>query len=223
MTTPAEPPASVAVAVFGPRLPQARRYVELLAGAGVQRGLIGPREADRLWERHLLNCAVIGELIPPAASVLDVGSGAGLPGLPLALARPDLALTLLEPMGRRVAFLTEVLAELRLPNVTVVRGRAEDFSIRRSLAGSGIVTARAVATLDRLAAWCLPLLAPAGELLAVKGESASAELDAARPALHEAGVRRATIELCGVGLLTMPTTVIRITAGSRPARGRRVD
>jgi len=217
-----EPPPAVAAAVFGPRLPQASRYAEVLAQAGVQRGLIGPREAGRLWGRHLLNCAVIGDLIGPSASVLDVGSGAGLPGVPLALARPDLSLTLLEPMARRVTFLAEVVSELGLTNVQVVRGRAEDAAVRRSLGLSAMVTARAVAGLDRLAHWCLPLLAPAGQLLAVKGVSAQAELDAARAALRAAGAVRAEVELCGVGLLPTPTTVVLVTMGSTGPGRRRV-
>lgn len=212
---------SVAQTVFGPRLQVAYRYAELLAAAGVQRGLIGPREADRLWERHLLNCAVVGELIPPAATVLDVGSGAGLPGVPLALARPDLSLTLLEPMARRIGFLEEVVAELGLENVTVVRGRAEDVGVRRSLAGAQVVIARAVARLDRLAGWCLPLLDAGGQLLAVKGESARAELEQAQAALRAAGARHAEVASCGVGLLPIPTTVVRVTAGPTPRRRAR--
>ncbi|MGI8692081.1 MAG: 16S rRNA (guanine(527)-N(7))-methyltransferase RsmG [Geodermatophilaceae bacterium] len=220
MTTDAGKQAPAAAAeVFGPKLAQACRYVDLLADAGVQRGLIGPREAGRLWDRHVLNCAVIAELIRPGVAVIDVGSGAGLPGVPLALARPDLAMTLLEPMARRVPFLHEVVDELGLQNVTVVRGRAEDTAVRRSLRGTAVVTARAVAGLDRLLGWCLPLMAPAGELLAIKGESAQAELDEARSALRVAGVARATVELCGVGVLVNPTTVIRVVSG--PGGGRR--
>lgn len=220
MTTDAGEQAPAAAAeVFGPKLAQACRYVDLLADAGVQRGLIGPREAGRLWDRHVLNCAVIGELIRPGVAVIDVGSGAGLPGVPLALARPDLSMTLLEPMARRVPFLHEVIDELGLQNVTVVRGRAEDTAVRRSLRGTAVVTARAVAGLDRLLGWCLPLMAPAGELLAIKGESAQAELDEARSALRVAGVARATVELCGVGVLVNPTTVIRVVSG--PGGGRR--
>jgi len=220
MTTDAGEQAPAAAAeVFGPNVAQACRYVELLADAGVRRGLVGPREAGRLWDRHVLNCAVIGELIRPGVAVIDVGSGAGLPGVPLALARPDLSMTLLEPMARRVPFLHEVIDELGLQNVTVVRGRAEDTAVRRSLRGTAVVTARAVAGLDRLLGWCLPLMAPAGELLAIKGESAQAELDEARSALRVAGVARATVELCGVGVLATPTTVIRVVSG--PGGGRR--
>lgn len=215
-----EPPATAST-VFGSRLERAQRYAELLAGAGVQRGLIGPREAGRLWDRHLLNCAVIGELIGPAATVLDVGSGAGLPGLPLALARPDLTIVVLEPMARRVTFLTEVVGELELDNVTVVRGRAEDAAVRRSLGGAGVVTARAVATLDRLAAWCLPLLTPGGELLAMKGAAAQAELDGARASLRAAGADRCGVEMCGVGLLPVPTTVVRVRLGTGGRRRSR--
>ncbi len=219
MTTTGEEPA-LAADIFGELLPQARAYADLLAGAGVQRGLIGPREADRLWGRHLLNCAVVGDLIHPAASVLDVGSGAGLPGIPLALARPDVSVTLLEPMARRVAFLTEVVSDLGLANVVIVRGRAEDGAVRRLLGTSQVVTARAVAGLDRLAGWCLPLLAPTGELLALKGASAQAELDAARVALRAVGAASAEVVRCGVGVLPTPTTVVRVVAGSRPGGPR---
>ena len=118
-------PPSAAEVVFGARLPLAVRYAELLAVSGVPRGLIGPREVPRLWERHLLNCAVVGEIIAPGARVVDLGSGAGLPGLPLALARPDLEITLLESMARRNAWLREIVTVLELP-VRVIRGRAED-------------------------------------------------------------------------------------------------
>jgi len=208
---------AVAHTIFGSRLPQARRYAELLADLGVQRGLIGPRETDRLWERHLLNSALIGELIGPAATVLDVGSGAGLPGIPLGIARPDLSMTLLEPMARRVTFLIEVVDQLELVNVSVVRGRAEDTAVRRLVAGGEFVTARAVAPLERLVGWCLPLLGPAGQLLAVKGSAAQREVDAARSALRAAGAVAVEVVSVGLGLLSTPTTVVRVIA---PAAGR---
>ncbi len=140
---------------------------ELLATHGVERGLLGPREVPRLWERHLLNCAVLEPLIPAdAAGLCDVGSGAGLPGLVLAALRPDLAVTVLEPLLRRTTFLTEAVDALGLTRVEVLRGRAEDWAGRRTWP---VVTARAVAPLDRLAGWCLPLLTPGGLLLALKG------------------------------------------------------
>src|SRR5690349_12658888 len=153
-----EPPApllDVALTMFGDRLPLAVSYAELLCTDGVVRGLIGPREAPRIWERHMLNCAVVADLIPTGASVVDVGSGAGLPGMVLAVVRPDLAVTLIEPLARRTAFLTEAVAALGLDRTTVVRARAEECVGK--LPGADVVTARAVAPLDRLAGWCLPL------------------------------------------------------------------
>lgn len=209
--SPVAEPGPAAAIVFGPGLDQALRYAAALRGPGVVRGLIGPREADRLWDRHLLNCAVLGELIPRDSAVLDVGSGAGLPGLPLAIARPDLSVTLLEPMARRVAFLDEVVADLGLPRVTVVRGRAEDGAVRRNLGRFPVVTARAVAPLDRLLGWCLPLLAPRGQLLAIKGSSAQAELAAAADAMPD-NVSVSVVR-CGDGLSAEPTTVVRLTLG----------
>ncbi|HVW43764.1 MAG TPA: 16S rRNA (guanine(527)-N(7))-methyltransferase RsmG, partial [Amycolatopsis sp.] len=161
--------------MFGDRLDGAVRYAELLREHGVERGLIGPREVDRLWDRHLLNSAVIAECIPRGATVVDVGSGAGLPGIPLALARPDLEIALVEPMARRVEWLDEVVYELAL-GVTVVRGRAEERAIRRRLGLVDVVTARAVAPLARLAGWCLPLLREGGMMLALKGVSAREEV-----------------------------------------------
>ena len=159
---------------------------ELLADAGVQRGLIGPREVPRLWERHLLNCAVLSEVVPEGVTVCDVGSGAGLPGIPLALVRPDCEITLLEPLLRRTNFLQEVVELLGLDHVTVVRGRAEE--VLGKLPPVHVVTARAVAPLDRLAGWGVPLLRPYGEMLALKGDTAEEELKGARAALSKLGV-----------------------------------
>jgi 16S rRNA (guanine527-N7)-methyltransferase len=205
---PAEPPEPAARLVFADRLPVARRYADLLATEGVVRGLIGPREAPRLWERHLLNCAVVGEIIQKDASVIDVGSGAGLPGIVLAVIRPDLSVTLVESMARRTAFLAEAVQALGLEDtVRVVRARAEEY------AGppGDVVTARAVAPLDRLAAWCLPLVAPGGRLLALKGESAADEVATHRAALGRLGGRVPVIRHCGVDVLDPPTTVVEIT------------
>jgi 16S rRNA (guanine527-N7)-methyltransferase len=213
-----------AQAVFGDRYPLAERYAALLAGSGVSRGLIGPREADRLWERHLLNSAVVGELVPEGCRVLDVGSGAGLPGIPLALARPDLAIVLLEPMARRVAWLQEVISELGLA-VSVHRGRAEEPQIRRELGGNDVVTARAVAPLGRLAAWSLPLVAPGGHLLAVKGAGAPEEVARDVIAVRAAGGAPMEIVQCGGTIVQPPTTVVVIPRlaqrVTRPARVRR--
>lgn len=191
---------ALAADVFGARLPLAVRYVELLAGAGVERGLLGPREAARLWDRHLLNCAVVQELLPAAAGVVDVGSGAGLPGIPLALARPDVSVTLLEPLARRVVFLREAVAILGLADqVRVVRGRAEDGAVAAEVGRAKWVTARAVAPLDRLVAWCRLVLAPGATLLALKGASVWEEVDRHRPALRSRGVADITVVELSLG------------------------
>src|SRR5699024_3301741 len=159
--------------VFGGALPRVRRYADLLAGEGVKRGLIGPREVPRLWGRHLVNCAVVEELLPEGAEVVDVGSGAGLPGLVLGRMRPDIHMTLLEPLLRRTVFLKEAVGCLELPNVEVIRGRAEE---KHGDMYTDFITARAVAPLDRLARWSLPLLRKNGSMWALKGEQAEAEL-----------------------------------------------
>jgi len=209
----------VAGALFGERLPLAVRYAELLADQGVVRGLIGPRELGRLWERHLLNSAALAELIAPDSAVLDVGSGAGFPGLPLAIARPDLRVSLLEPMARRTAWLTEVVADLALP-VTVIRGRAEEPTTYSHIGGADVVTARAVAPLARLAQWCLPLVRPGGQLLALKGASVGDEIARDADAVRLAGGTPPRIGLCGKGVLRTPTTVAIIQRVDR-SPGRR--
>lgn len=205
--------------VFGPRLPLAVRYAALLATSGVERGLIGPREVDRLWDRHILNCAVIGSVIPVDARVVDVGSGAGLPGLPLAMAWPGLELTLLEPMARRVAWLTEVLGELELP-VTVVRGRAEEPAVLDALGGADVVTARAVAPLARLAGWSLPLLRPGGLLVAMKGQSAADEVVRDGAAIRALGGRAARVHDCGEGIVDPLTRVVLVSRDDAASGGR---
>ncbi len=207
-------PPEQARAVFGDRYADALRYAELLADAGVRRGLIGPREVPRLWERHLLNCAVLSEVIDGAVSVCDVGSGAGLPGIPLALTRPDLEIMLLEPLLRRTTFLEEVVRLLGLDNVTVVRGRAEEMVGK--LPPVDVVTARAVAPLDRLAGWGLPLLRPHGEMAVLKGDTAQEELKAARAALSRLGAVGATVVQVGEGVVDPPSTVVRVQVGESP-------
>jgi 16S rRNA (guanine527-N7)-methyltransferase len=206
----AEVPAEAAD-VFGGALDQAYRYAELLATDGVTRGLIGPRETDRLWDRHLLNCAVVAELLPEHGLLVDIGSGAGLPGIVLALLRPSLEVTLLEPLLRRAVFLEECVTELGLANVTVLRARAEDKDVARLRAD--IATARAVAPLDRLVGWAARLLRPGGQLLAIKGQSAEAELAAARPVLSRLGVRSAEVMQAGHGRVVSATTVVRVVTG----------
>jgi 16S rRNA (guanine527-N7)-methyltransferase len=196
--------------VFGERFEVAVAYARLLVTDGVVRGLIGPREAPRIWERHLINCGVISALIPNGASVVDVGSGAGLPGIVLAVARPDLSITLVEPLARRTAFLTEAVTALGLEStVTVVRGRAEDV-VAGPPAGADVVTARAVAPLDRLAGWCLPLARTGGRLLALKGASAVDEVTEHRAAIHRLGGGDPVLRLCGEGLIDPPATVVEI-------------
>jgi len=198
------PPAS-AVDVFGERLPLAVAFGQRLATDGVLRGLMGPREVPRLWERHLLNCAVVTELVPMDERVVDVGSGAGLPGLAMACRRRDLGVDLVESLARRVAFLREVVAGLGLDeSVRVVHGRAEDPTVRAAVGEAAWVTARAVAPLERLVRWCVPLLRPGGTLLAIKGERADMEADRVR---RRKGVDVSTVR-CGVGTLDTPVTVV---------------
>ena len=213
----AAPPATPAAAtVFGERLPVLEAYAGLLAGPGVERGLLGPREAPRLWERHLLNCAGLSELLEPGEVVLDLGSGAGLPGLVLAALRPDLTLVLVEPLLRRATFLTEAVEALGLTGVVVRRARAEE------LAGTVLVdavTARAVAQLDRLAAWGLPLLRPGGRLLALKGERADSELAESAAAVFRLGGTRARVVEVGDRLLDTHARVVVVDrAAGPPAR-----
>ncbi len=195
---PAVPPAPPGAAqVFGDRLPVLEAYAALLAGAGVERGLLGPREAPRLWERHLLNCAGLGDLLAPGQRVADLGAGAGLPGLVLAAARPDLHVVLVEPLLRRAVFLTEAVDALGLPNAEVRRARAEELVADAPALALDAVTARAVAPVARLVGWALPLLPVGGRLLALKGARAQEELDAAEESVRRAGGTGARV--IGVG------------------------
>ncbi len=189
------------------RLALAEHYVQLLATDGVIRGLIGPREAPRLWERHLLNCAAVEQLVPEGSSVCDVGSGAGLPGVVLAIARPDLEVELVEPLLRRTTFLTETVAELGLGNVTVTRGRAEDLhGVRRF----DVVTSRAVAPLPRLLKWSMPLVAPDGVLLGMKGSSVAEEIEQAHETLANLGCAAPEILRIGASDALSTTRVVRV-------------
>ena len=202
-------PDSAAV-VFGDALPSVRDYADLLAGPGVERGLLGPREAPRLWERHLLNCAGLTDLLDDGSTVLDLGSGAGLPGIVLALLRPALTVVLVEPLQRRAAFLEEAVAALGLRNTLVRRARAEE------LAGkvlADVVVARAVAPLDRLAGWALPLLPAGGRLLALKGEQADQELAGCGAALKRAGAAGAEVVDVGAAELGTNARVVVVTRG----------
>ncbi len=192
--------------MFGSRLPLAERYVDVLAGPGITRGLMGPREVPRLWERHLLNCAAVREVIPEGSAVGDVGSGAGLPGLVLALCRPDLSVELIEPLLRRATFLSEVVRQLDLQNVEVTRSRAEHLHGTRAF---DVVTARAVADLVTLAGWCVPLVRSGGLLVAMKGQSAASELEEARDVLSELGAVKPEVLHIEQPGVAFPTTVIR--------------
>jgi len=207
--------------LFGDRLTLAIAYARLLVTDGVTRGLIGPREAPRIWDRHLLNCAAVAELVPSGARVVDVGSGAGLPGIVLAVARPDVEVVLVEPLARRTVFLDAAVSALDLDRTTVVRARAEELAPVRGrprIDRAEIVTARAVAPLDRLAAWCLPLVADGGRLLALKGESAAQEADAHLQAIARLGGGAPVVRHCGVGVIEPPTTVVEIARVAPTAR-----
>lgn len=208
------PPApQAAVGVFSHALPLAERFADLLAREGVLRGLIGPREVPRLWERHLVNCALLGQAFDRDVDVCDLGSGAGLPGLVLGVCRPDLRLTLVEPLLRRTAFLEEAVRELGLVNVEVVRARAEELHARRDFA---VVTSRAVAPLDRLLGWSMPLVREGGALVAMKGASVHEEIAAASSSLRRHGAGEVSVHEYGAGLVERPTIVVRVRA-NRPS------
>ncbi|MGP9683390.1 MULTISPECIES: 16S rRNA (guanine(527)-N(7))-methyltransferase RsmG [unclassified Brachybacterium] len=201
--------------LFADRLDLAERFASMLAEQGPERGLIGPREVDRLWGRHILNCALMADAIDPSARTLaDIGSGAGLPGVVLAIARPDLTVTLVETMQRRATWLEEVDAELGL-GLEVVRSRAEDLHGERTF---DVVTARAVAALDKLSRWTLPLVAEGGELLAMKGGSAAEEVDRATKALTKLGGIDPRIAQYGIGEVEVPTTVVHVRRRAQATR-----
>ena len=224
-TTPAAseqptPPEHLRAAVdhyFGASLKRATRYATMLATDGVVRGLIGPREVPRLWDRHLLNSVVLVERIPPDAVVADVGSGAGLPGVVLAIARPDLRVILIEPQLRRTRFLQEVVTALGLAQVRVVRARAEQAVA--DCEPADVVVSRAVAPLDRLAAWSLPLARTGGTMLALKGASAHDEVEAHRDAVRRAGGGEPLVVTCGAEWLDPPATAIEVVreSGASPS------
>jgi 16S rRNA (guanine527-N7)-methyltransferase len=219
-----EPPAGLpaapaaAATIFGDRLALAERFAAVLADTGVSHGLIGPREVPRLWDRHVLNCAVAHEAFPQSTTLIDVGSGAGLPGLALAVARPDLRIHLVEPMLRRTNWLSTTVETLGLDNCTVHRGRAEEFRGRLS---APYATARAVARIDKLARWTFPLLEPGGVLVALKGDQAAQELEDEREVLTRLGMVQADIRTYGEGLLEVPTMTMELTVDARTQRAAR--
>jgi 16S rRNA (guanine527-N7)-methyltransferase len=213
--------ADLAADMFGDALPQAEKYAALLTGAGVERGVVGPAEADRIWDRHLLNCGVLARLIPAKGTLVDLGSGAGLPGIVLAILLPGVRVTLLEPLARRVDFLEECVAALGLSNAQVVRGRAEDMAGRLT---ADVVASRAVAPLDKLVGLSVGLARPGGRVLAMKGSSAEAELQKARPVLARLGVTDARVVHAGSAGGGAAATVVTFSApehrGSRAGGGR---
>ena len=196
--------------MFGPTLPLAERYVQMLAGPGVIRGLLGPREVPRLWTRHVLNCAAVADLVPRPSALIDLGSGAGLPGIVLALLLPDVQVTLLERMERRSLFLDECVQELGLRNAQVYRATAEEVAGKLA---ADVVTARAVAPLDRLAGLAAGLVRPGGLILAVKGAAAEQEVTQARPVLRRLGMRDVAVVRAGDGRVDRAATVVRMVAG----------
>lgn len=197
---------TVVVTVFGDRAEMARRYGRALGTDGVIRGLIGPREAGRLWSRHILNSAVAGSLLLSGQRVVDIGSGAGLPGIPLAITRPDCSFDLVEPLERRCFFLQEMVEQLGLVNCRVVRGRADQ--VMAACGGADVVTSRAVAPLAKLAAWSSPLLRVDGKFLALKGSSAAQEIDRDRVAVHLAGLVDLEVLTVGAGIVQPETFVV---------------
>jgi 16S rRNA (guanine527-N7)-methyltransferase len=208
-------PPEVAAVIFGSALPVAQAYAALLAGPGIERGLIGPGERARIWDRHLLNSAVVAELLPAKSLIVDLGSGAGLPGLVLAMLLPDAELVLVEPMERRTVFLGECAVALELANVTVRRGRAEDLAGQLK---ADVVVSRAVAKLDRLAGLAAGLARPGAQVLAIKGSSAAAEVQAAGPMLRQLAVTDVEILSVGEKLLPQPTTVVRFRTSAHNRR-----
>ena len=195
---------AVAADVFGANLDKARRYADALVRDGDELGLLGPRELPRLWSRHILNSAVVANLLADGASVADVGSGAGLPGIPMAIAQPNARFTLIEPMERRSDWLISVIDELGLKNVEVIRARAEEVGEVFDIA-----TARAVSALPKLLRMCIPLVRHGGEILALKGSKAAEEIEEAKRIQKKLGVESFKIEFAGARLLSEPTLVVR--------------
>ena len=195
---------AAAAAVFGDRLDLARGYANALVRDGDLLGLLGPREMPRLWSRHILNSAVVAELVEPGKTVCDIGSGAGLPGIPMAIVLPETHFTLIEPMERRSEWLVSVVEELGLTNVEVLRARAEEVG-----EAFDIATARAVSALPKLLRMCVPLVRHGGEILALKGSKAAEEIEEAKRLQKKLGISSFEIELAGAQLLPEPTLVVR--------------
>jgi 16S rRNA (guanine527-N7)-methyltransferase len=193
-----------AAAVFGDRIDLARSYAAALIRDSDLLGLLGPREMPRLWSRHILNSAVVAELVSPGKTVCDIGSGAGLPGIPMAIVLPDTLFTLIEPMERRSDWLISVIDELGLKNVEVIRARAEEVGEVFDIA-----TARAVSALPKLLRMCIPLVRHGGEILALKGSKAAEEIEEAKRIQKKLGVESFKIEFAGARLLSEPTLVVR--------------
>ena len=185
--------------------PQLAQYAQILGQEAVLQGLLGPREIDRIWDRHILNCAALNELIPQAKSIIDIGSGAGLQGIVLAIMNPSTHVILVEPMQRRTDFLNDVKKQLNLENVEIIRGRAENQKIQAQ-----VVTSRAVAPLNKLLAWSLPLVEKGGKVLAIKGEKAQSELEEAQKELNLLKNTTASIKTCGLAL-DLSVTVVEIS------------
>lgn len=216
-------PPRIAAEIFGERLPLAVQYADLLVTTGISHGLLGPREAPKVWDRHIVNCAMTESLLPHRTRLIDIGSGAGLPGLALAIARPDLRITLVEPLARRTEWLLSAVETLDLNHVSVQRARAEDLV---GLIRASVVTARAVAKIDQLVAWSWPLMPQGGRLLALKGQSAAEELAAAQPRIARMGVKSSTVHSLGADVLDPPVRVVEIVRslpGAGPGRAPRAD